>query len=132
MPTIDLPTAFTGQEYLNLETYRRNGEAVRTPVWFAVYENSLCVRTQTNSGKIKRIRNQPQVRVAPCKADGTPVGEWRPAVARLATPEEAEQISAIFYQKYRMRKKLFDLLNRLRRQTFQALVIDAAVIPGPK
>jgi len=48
---------FTSQQYLNLETFRKNGAAVKTPVWFVQDGDAIFVRTLANSGKVKRIRN---------------------------------------------------------------------------
>ena len=48
---------FTSQQYLNLETFRKNGAAVKTPVWFVQDGDATFVRTLANSGKVKRIRN---------------------------------------------------------------------------
>jgi len=63
-------TSFKKQKYLNLETLRKSGVGVRTPVWFVQDGNVLFVRTIADSGKVKRIRNNPQVNIAPCKVDG--------------------------------------------------------------
>ena len=63
---------FADQQYLNLETYRKDGRAVRTPVWFAEDEGGvLYLRTVKDAGKVKRIRRQARVRVAPCDMAGT-------------------------------------------------------------
>ena len=48
---------FSGRNYLNLETYRKSGVAVRTPVWFAEQGGILYLYTLADSGKVKRIRN---------------------------------------------------------------------------
>ena len=55
-----------GARYLNLATFRKNGEEVRTPVWFAEGNGKLYIMTRNDSGKYKRVRNHPQVKVAPC------------------------------------------------------------------
>jgi hypothetical protein len=57
---------FEKQKYLNIETFRKNGEGVRTPVWFVQDGEVLYARTIANSGKVKRIRNNGQVKIAPC------------------------------------------------------------------
>ena len=69
------------QQYLNLETFRRNGASMKTPVWFVRDGDMLFVRTIANSGKVKRIRNNELVNIAPCKVDGTLLGDWIPAYA---------------------------------------------------
>ena len=72
-----------GQKYINLETFRKNGQGVRTPVWFAGepeqgVPEKLYVYSTADSGKAKRIRNNPRVRVAPCDVRGKLFGEWIP------------------------------------------------------
>ena len=66
----------TQQQYINLETFRKSGVGVKTPVWFVQEGETLFVRTVANSGKVKRIRNNTHVNIAPCKADGALLGVW--------------------------------------------------------
>ncbi|HYN16195.1 MAG TPA: PPOX class F420-dependent oxidoreductase [Terriglobales bacterium] len=77
-----------GQKYISLATFRRNGQEVRTPVWFAEQAGKLYVMTRSDSGKYKRIRNNPQVRLAPCTARGKVIGGWSDGQARILNPEE--------------------------------------------
>lgn len=66
---------FDGARYLNLETYRRDGRAVRTPLWFAESGGLLYVYSLADAGKVKRMRNNPRVRLAPCDIRGKLKGE---------------------------------------------------------
>ena len=70
--------AFEGQKYLSLETFRKNGEGVRTPIWFAAEKDGgaavLYIYTIADTGKVKRIRNNPRVRIAPCDMRGNVTG----------------------------------------------------------
>jgi len=102
---------FTGKQYINLETYRKNGEGVRTPVWFWQTDSLIYVRTVDGSGKVKRARRNPQVRLAPCKVDGTPVGEWVEGEARFLDAAEAERVNQGLKKKYGLLKTLFDLFG---------------------
>jgi hypothetical protein len=61
-------------KYLLVSTYRRTGVAVPTPVWHARDGDRLVVWTVTGSGKVKRLRNNPAVRLAPCTVRGRPTG----------------------------------------------------------
>ena len=61
---------FANQKYISLETYRKNGQAVRTPVWFADSDGQLYVYTLADAGKAKRLRNDPRARIAPCDMRG--------------------------------------------------------------
>lgn len=67
---------FAGRRYLNLQTFRRSGAAVSTPVWFAAQADRLYVYSLARAGKVKRIRNDARVRIAPCNAFGKIEGEW--------------------------------------------------------
>src|SRR5437667_12068463 len=65
---------FVGQKYLNLESFKRDGTPVRTPVWFAEDQGVLYVYTLANAGKVKRIRHTPRIRLAPCTMRDTVIG----------------------------------------------------------
>src|SRR5215216_1767570 len=75
---------FANQKYLNLETYRKNGVPVATPLWFAEDDGLFYVYSLANAGKVKRIRNSSRARVTPCDVRGNPKGEWVDAEARIA------------------------------------------------
>ena len=80
---------FAGQNYLNLETLRKSGEAMPTPVWFVQDGERLYVRTVAESSKVKRARNNPRVRVAVCGREGQLLGDWLPATAREVRDDPA-------------------------------------------
>jgi PPOX class probable F420-dependent enzyme len=65
MPNQHLPP-FTAQKYPNLESVKRDGTPVQTPVWFAEDRGVLYVYTLANAGKVKRIRRHPRIRFATC------------------------------------------------------------------
>ncbi len=114
---------FADHRYLNIETYRKSGAKVRTPVWFAEQDGRLYLYTLADSGKVKRIRNNRRVRVAPCDFRGNPLGEWREGEAYIMTAEEAIVADRLLSRKYRM-KRLFDLTSRLRRTPRVYLVVQ--------
>ena len=62
--------------YVSLESYKRDGGAVQTPVWCAPMADRLVVFTNVNSYKVKRLRRQPALKLAPCSARGTVRGAW--------------------------------------------------------
>lgn len=112
------------QQYLNLETFRRSGESMKTPVWFVEDGNSLYVRTIANSGKVKRIRNNGQVNIAPCKVDGALLGEWIPAQAREVHDNEiAAKVDRLLDKKYGLMKKMFALSSALQGKKYTVLEI---------
>jgi PPOX class probable F420-dependent enzyme len=100
---------FKRQQYLNLETFRKNGEGMKTPVWFVQDGEILYVSTMANSGKVKRIRNCERVNVAACKMNGKVSGAWTPAVAcEVTNPETNAKVNQLLNKKYGLMKKLFD------------------------
>lgn len=105
---MSLLAVFTKQKYLNLETFRKTGAGVRTPVWFVKEGDILYVRTVADSGKVKRIRNNSQVNIAPCKMDGALLGEWNPAEAHEVSGDEINRkVDQLLDKKYGLIKKLF-------------------------
>jgi hypothetical protein len=103
---------YKGQKYLNLETFRKSGAGVKTPVWFVEQDSVLYVRTIADSGKVKRIRNNGRVRIVPCKSGGEPLGEWDEARAELVDAGKAEQVNSLLKRKYGLIKSMFDLMGR--------------------
>ncbi len=119
---------FTGQKYLSLETYRKSGAGVRTPVWFAQEDGRLYVWTFGNSGKARRIRRSGEVKVAPCDRTGNVLGPFVPAEARIeplgsATYQHGNQL---LDQKYGLMKKMFGLLGG--RNESQRVVIEIKLL----
>jgi len=112
------------QQYLNLETFRRSGESMKTPVWFVEDGGILYVRTIANSGKVKRIRNNGQVNIAPCKVDGALLGEWIPAQAReVHDNETSSKVDRLLDKKYGLMKKIFALSSALQGRKHTVLEI---------
>ena len=118
---------FTKKQYLNLETFRKNGVSMKTPVWFVQEGNSMYVQTGANSGKVKRIRNNDCVNVTPCKMDGTPTGTWALANAREITdPEISKKVNRLLDKKYGLMKKMFSLGSS--RQPRQDTILEIILI----
>ncbi len=106
---------FKNQEFLSLETFRKNGIGVKTPVWFAQEGGTLYIWTISDSGKIKRIRNNPQVNIAPCKRFGKVAGEWMSAQASIDDSAAAvRHVEALLNRKLGFEFAVFRLIDRLR------------------
>ena len=95
-----IPEQIAEQKYISLKTFRRNGVGVATPVWFGEDGERLYVMTRSDMGKTKRIRNNPQVRVAPCTIRGTVTGAEFAATARILPPEEHARARQAINWKY--------------------------------
>lgn len=120
-----LTETFKKHQYINVETFRKNGVGVKTPVWFAQDGDTLVVRTESTSGKMKRIRNNAHVRIAPCDARGGLLGEWVEARAEIISEQsENEKVNRLVTKKYGLTKRLFDLLGIMRKSRYGSLRIN--------
>ena len=95
-----IPTELHGQKYLALTTFRKSGQGVVTPVWFAELDGKLYVQTRNDSGKYKRIRNNPAVKVAPCSMRGRVTGPQFAGKARILPREQWPPAKAAVSRKY--------------------------------
>src|SRR5207245_11143417 len=109
----DKLSQFTGKKHISIETYRKTGDPVRTPVWFVEENGELFVRTDSDTGKIKRIRNNPRVRVAPCNMRGTVKGTWVDGGARMIEPESSKHIFSLLRKNYVMPYRHINFTARL-------------------
>jgi uncharacterized protein len=122
---------FTTARYLSLETFRRDGRGVRTPVWFAPASEEakpvLYAYTLAQSGKAKRIRRSGHVRIAPCDMRGRITGDWQEATARIAGPDAYATGMRLINRRYWPWKSLMDLSVRFfHRQERVVIVIHPA------
>jgi uncharacterized protein len=95
-----IPSEIRGKSYISLITFRKNGTAVPTPVWFGEKDDKLYVVSRGDSVKIRRIRNNPQVRIAPCTFRGKITGPEFAATARILPPEDWAWARTTIRQKY--------------------------------
>ena len=106
---------FEKQQYLNIETFRKNGQGVKTPVWFVQDGEALHVWTQAGSGKAKRIRNNGTVRVAPSTGSGEPTGEWVDARAETnESPDAINHVEKLMQKKYGVMFYIFGFVGKMR------------------
>jgi PPOX class probable F420-dependent enzyme len=99
MPS-QIPPAIQGQKYVSLKTFRKNGLGVATPVWCGEENGKLYVMTRSTMGKTRRIRNNPQVTVAPCTIRGRVTGEEYAATVRILPAQDAGRARQIINRKY--------------------------------
>jgi len=98
-------------KYINLETYRKNGQPVDTPVWFMIDNNLVYVVTSSETGKVKRLRNNPAVRIMPSGFRGEPKGEWIEGKARFAEGSEAERAIQLRKKRYGLQARLVGIIR---------------------
>jgi hypothetical protein len=119
--------AFDRHAYISLVTFRRSGTGVPTPVWFAVHGGRLVVFTEARAGKVKRLRNDPRVRFAPCDVRGRVRGEsWQDGRARIVEDRAEEQAAyAALRAKYGWQMRVLDafswLAGRIRGRAVLAI-----------
>ena len=122
---------FDGHKYLNLETFKKNSTGVKTPVWFAAdpaanlasNDAKLYVYTIGVYGKVKRIRNNPRVKIAPCDMRGRVLGEWVEARAEIVTGEEDARGTQLLKKKYFPWKQLLDFFAKFRSRDHTVFVV---------
>jgi uncharacterized protein len=124
-----LATPVFSGKYLSITSFKRNGVGVATPVWFVQEGGWLLVQTEADSGKVKRIRRNPHVMIAPCTATGRLLTDPVPARAELLPAAEVARVERLLARKYRIDllviKPIRSLQARLRRQPHARLVILA-------
>ena len=123
----DAIAQFATAKYLNLESFRRSGVGVRTPVWFAQEPGReiFYVYSEADAGKVKRIRNNSKVRMAPCNMRGNLRGAWIEARARICDAEEAAHGQQLLRGKYWL-KIVGDFFAKLRGHKHAVLAIEPA------
>lgn len=103
--------------YMALETFRRDGTGVPTPVWFAPDSSNkaiLYVFSKAEAGKVKRLRLSPKVRVAPCSVSGKRLGNWLAGHGYLVSdPFEIQRAYGALYKKYGWQIRGVDFISRL-------------------
>jgi PPOX class probable F420-dependent enzyme len=127
--TVDALTTLQGFECLNLTSFRKNGTPVVTTVWFALDAGKLYIWTAQDSGKVKRIRNNSLVSVAPSSHTGKVRGPAIAAVARILASSEQKTPERLMNSKYGWMKKLFELVWRLRGQPHVYLELVPTDLP---
>ncbi|GAA3156427.1 PPOX class F420-dependent oxidoreductase [Planomonospora alba] len=103
------------EPYVSVTTFRRDGTAVATPVWTAPDGEALVIWSAASAGKVKRIRNNPEVTVRACDARGNARGEEAAGRAEILSAEETERVRGLLVGKYGLQARLVILGSRLRR-----------------
>lgn len=99
--------AFAGEKHCLVMTYKKSGEAVATPVWFVGRDDRLRFLTGSVSGKVKRLRRDQRVRVAPCSLLGRPRGPAMEGVARILDDDQAALTESALKAKYGIGRRLY-------------------------
>jgi uncharacterized protein len=122
MPDLKL-ARFEGQKYVSLETFKKNGEGVKTPIWFVLHQGAFYSYTEADSWKVKRIRNNPRARVAVCNVRGDIKGPWLEGRASLVEGDERRAANELLDRKYFL-KRIFNFLTRINRHTRAMIKVE--------
>ena len=128
-PPVDLEALFPGR-YLSVTSFKRDGTGVATPVWFVSDGSRLFALTDLHSAKIRRIRRNPRVLVAPCRANGKL--RSKPLLARvqvLTATTDLERVQKLLIERYKLSYRVIMLIYRLgRRLRGRPSVADGAAL----
>lgn len=102
---------FNDAKYINLETLRKNGTSVSTPVWFVIENECIFVVTRSGTGKVRRVRNNPNVRIVPSGFRGEPKGTWKDGLAKIVDSEDSDRIIRLRNKKYGFQARLASLFT---------------------
>ena len=116
------------ESYISLATFRRNGHAVETPVWFAILGGKLYVVTDGTTAKVKRIRATKRVRVAPCNVWGGVSGQWTDGTGRILKEKRLiERAHTALCEKYGWQMELLDTVSRVFRRIGRRAYLELSV-----
>jgi PPOX class probable F420-dependent enzyme len=118
-----------GNRFANVTTFRANGDEVITPVWFVRLGSQVFVRTDGESGKVKRLRANPAALLGPCDQHGEPLGPTVQVVGRILGTAEGVDADHFLTAKYGFRKRLFDFFIGMRGTT-ESNVFLAFTVPS--
>jgi len=103
-------STLAGERYISLTTFKRDGTPVSTPVWVVSDDGErLLVWSGAKTWKVRRLRRDPRVLVAPSSFRGRERGDRLPARARVI-PDPG--VDRLLRRKYGWQKRALELLNR--------------------
>jgi len=106
---------FYDKKYINLQTFKKNGEIVSTPVWFVLKNNEIFFRSDGNSGKVKRIRNNNNIKASICDIRGNIKGQTYTGIANFQDKSRYNEINSLFDKKYSLLSPILKIVYKLRK-----------------
>jgi hypothetical protein len=117
--------AFPGEHYVSLVTFRKDGREVATPIWFAEEGGRIWAYSELSAGKVKRLRNNTNIRLAPCTASGKVTGGWREGSGRVIQDGEGfKQGIAALGRKYGWKFRIASFFSRLAGRIGNRTVLE--------
>lgn len=132
LPAAEGFQSLRGRKYCLLTTFRKSGEAVPTPVWFGLDDQGrLYFHSEASVGKVKRIRTDPRVRVAPCDARGKPLGPPAEATARVVSGEEEQHAERAIAANYGLGRKIYERVGERMGPEMVYIAVEPAAEREP-
>jgi len=107
----DILKQFIDQKYISLETYKKDNTPIRTPVWFVINNDHIYITTKESTGKVKRLRNNQNVRLAVCSMKGKIKNEWVDGIAKMIVGDDAENTIKLRKKKYGFSARLISVFT---------------------
>ena len=109
---------FIDQKYINLETYRKDQTPVKTPVWFVIDNDQLYIITKETTGKVKRLRNNQNARIAVCSMKGDIKSNWVDVgLEKILEESNVEKIVKLRKKKYGFSARLISMFTSQKGKT---------------
>lgn len=134
--------ALSGSRYAMLRTYRRDGTAVDTPIWFVVAGRTALFRTKIGP-KTRRLQTHADVELTACDRRGNCVGPVLAGRARILAGQGAQLGNRALHRRYGWQWNIVPLLKipgvtnvhrelsireKVRRARHRKLWPDSAVV----
>ncbi|HUI24389.1 MAG TPA: PPOX class F420-dependent oxidoreductase [Nitrososphaerales archaeon] len=115
---------FSGRRYINLESYKKDGTSVMTPVQFIEENGLIYFRTDPGTWKVKRIRRNPHVRIVPSNRSGKPTGVWVDGEARELEGEVEKNHARKLFEKENgtVGNAMVNFVGRLRGERLSTII----------
>jgi len=115
-------------QYALLKTFRKSGDPVPTPIWFANENGKLYITTANTAGKVKRIRNNGRVMLTPCDQRGRLIEGAKEVegVAHELVASEYAHANVVLLRKYKLMYRMFDVIGFLSRRKSTYIEVVAA------
>ena len=115
---------FIDQKYLSLETYKRDSTPIQTPVWFVTENDQLYITTKETTGKVKRLRNNQNARIAVCSMKGDIKSDWVDVgLEKIHEESDVEKIVKLRKKKYGFSARLISMFTSQKGKTVDYSIV---------
>lgn len=109
---------FIDQKYINLETYKKDQTPIQTPVWFIIQNDQIYFTTKETTGKVKRIKNNQNARIAICSMKGDIQSDWvNVIVKKILDDSDIQEIVKLRKKKYGFSARLISMFTSQKGDT---------------